>query len=96
MILVVGESKTIFRAHRDLLSSRSKFFEGCLRTGFSEALEKKVLLAEDSPKAVVAFLDWLYQHTVDVNVKEMDTCDLLSIYRFADKVSVSYTQNCLR
>ena len=86
MTLEVGPHKTIFRAHRDLLCSKSKFFEGCLGSGFSEALEKTVVLAEDSPKAVVAFLDWLYQHTVDVDVKQMHTGHLLSIYQFADKV----------
>lgn len=95
MTLEVGESKMIFRAHRDLLRSKSKFFEGCLGCQFSEAVENKVLLKEDSPKAVAAFLDWLYDQSKIVDLKGLPDADLAPIYCFADKVSSESYHNQL-
>ena len=86
MTLEVGESKTIFRAHGDLLCKKSKFFEACLRNGFSEGIQNKVVLKDDSPKAVAGFMDWLYQVPTVVNIQDIRTSEITALYRFADKV----------
>ena len=55
-----------------------------------------MLLKEDSPKAVAAFLDWLYDHSKIVDMKTLPDADLAPIYCFADKVcSESYHNQLL-
>ena len=54
-----------------------------------------MLLKEDSPVAVAAFLDWLYHKKPVVDVGHGSRDDLASIYCFADKVCAESYHNDL-
>lgn len=56
----IGEDKTPFEVHKDLLSSSSGYFRAAFEGEFRESLEKCIPLVETTKKQFEDFLDWLY------------------------------------
>ncbi|KFY03482.1 hypothetical protein V490_00177 [Pseudogymnoascus sp. VKM F-3557] len=60
VILLIGESKTIFLAHRLVLGIRSLYFDDALQSKFKEAVTNEFIFDKDSPHALWRVLQYIY------------------------------------
>ena len=58
--LVVGEKKTPFHLHMDILCEASSFFKAAFLGNFKESSEKTMQLTEDDEDTFELFVNWLY------------------------------------
>lgn len=81
--LLVGETK--FEAHRVILATASKYWEGMLTGGFSESSQKVITLHEINSRAISAVLDYIYSgeapvdNSLDISDNLQDLTDQLSV-----------------
>lgn len=64
--LFVGESKTVFYVHEDLLCRYSSLFKAAFSSKFREGSEKTMALPEDEVEIFEMLVDWIYtqQHSI--------------------------------
>ena len=62
--LYVGPDKVLFRIPKDLLCSRSPYFEAALYGGFKESAEDCIFLLEDDPDIFTLFAHYIYTGNV--------------------------------
>ena len=88
IVLEVGPNKERFTAHKDLLVSKSPYFEAALRPEFTEGQEEVVSWPEVDADVVPVFLNWVYSDKIrwcDTNMMLDDAINILgTLYVFAD------------
>ena len=90
----MGESKTAFHVHEDLLCQHSSFFTAAFSSKFREGSEKEMVLLEDDEDAFESFVDWLYTQRrdyppIDTEQREaIAKMKHLRLYILADKYDV--------
>jgi BTB/POZ domain len=62
----VGEKRTQFLAHRELLCEVSGYFKAALTGQFAEASKNEITLGDYSADTFDAFLQWLYSKSLDL------------------------------
>lgn len=93
----VGPKRKRFFLHRDLICSRSPFFEKCLKKDrFDEGYKNELYLPEDDPKAFSIVVDWIYRSKLPnsrTDPTTFDLSDMSAAYCLADKFSMEELQN---
>ena len=79
--LFVGESKTAFRIHEDLLFEHSTVFKAAFSPGFPEASTREMTLPDEEPYSFEFLIRCLYLHPADPN-------DILKYYEDISKLYI--------
>jgi hypothetical protein len=82
---VVGEEKKVLQAHRNILVSRSKYFEAMLLGGMRESSSQEpvVTMADSDPVAFQIMLEFLY--TGELKLSATDHEQFCLVFELADK-----------
>jgi BTB/POZ domain len=91
----VGQERTAYKLHKDLLISKSPYFRASLSSCFPEGRTFEVHLAEDVPAAFDIFVQWLYSGSVSPIKNEGDVNVKTRAYIMADALLVSELKNDL-
>ena len=85
VFLEVGPEKERMSVHKGILMQQSEFFRAAFEGKFSESASGVIVLSEDTPWVVHAFVTWLYGPCLeDADGKELALSGLLELYAFAD------------
>lgn len=84
--LLVGEDKTPFHVHKDLICSNSELFKDCFERNFSEAENRIVSVPDDNVDAVETFVTRLYSGQIDYDGLRASVDSLVTTFTFGDKV----------
>ena len=96
--LIVGETKTPFRIHEDLLFENSTYFKATFGSGFREGASREITLPEDETKIVDRFVHWLYSpssYPLTWRVTGIRWEDIIKLYIFTDKYIVPNLKSCM-
>ena len=100
VVLYVGETKTPFYVHEDILFNASSVFKAGFDREFKEAIERSMSLPEDNVDDVQRLIQWLYQKKFDLpsyekvhGAKDPHWMSLAKLYIFADKFAVAGLKN---
>jgi len=96
----VGEEGRLFVIHKNLLCSKSVYFNNAFNGGFSER-EGKMALKEENPEAFAIFVNWVYKDiipSINMTSKYQYTVDqqmthLYKVYIFAHFICLNELQN---
>ena len=94
--LIVGEQKQQQRlcVHKDLVCSKSIYFQKALGEGFKEGVEQQIRFPDDKPGTVAAFVAWVYSGNLDHLGEQY--ANTLRLYQFADRLClVALQDKCL-
>ncbi|KAK5456926.1 hypothetical protein LTS15_004706 [Exophiala xenobiotica] len=92
----VGEEKTSFYVHEEVLRSQSPFFDKCLSSGMKEQHTKTIELPEDDPQAFEHVVAFMYGGVLDVQTKVLtDWKFAVLTYILADKLCMLRMQNII-
>jgi BTB/POZ domain len=89
---LVGPERQPFTVHREIICSKSPFFQNCLDSGLSESSKGEIELPVDLPAAFEEVLKWVYTGSITSPLKEPDGGDYLIVhnlvhtYILADKL----------
>ncbi|KAL8781646.1 MAG: hypothetical protein Q9213_005911 [Squamulea squamosa] len=93
--VLVGKAETPFNFHRDLLTSKSSFFNAALSGSWKEATEGKIRLVEEDERVFSAYVLWVYNQDWiarrDGGVLSFDYC--CRLYVLADQYGSEELQN---
>ncbi|KAL8744271.1 MAG: hypothetical protein Q9184_008019, partial [Pyrenodesmia sp. 2 TL-2023] len=93
--ILVGPAEESIFIHRNLLTSKSAFFNAALAGPWAESTTGVVRLSEEDPELVSLYASWIYNHewAKDADGKEatFDTC--CRLYVLADKLGSEALQN---
>ena len=62
--IYVGPSRKHFVVHKNLLTSKSDYFNKALNGSFKEAAEQSITFEELEPAAFALMIGWLYKGTI--------------------------------
>ncbi|CAG8970806.1 hypothetical protein HYALB_00001593 [Hymenoscyphus albidus] len=82
--LYVGETRTQFTVHKDLIGN-VPWFKKAFLGGFKEQ-NRTMDMPEDSPEVVALFVDWLYRGMIMRLNTLPNIKSLYAFYIFADKI----------
>lgn len=102
MTLVVGPERSYARVHKDLLCEAAPYFEKALAPGFKKGEERTIMMPEDDPDIVDAFLKFTYGEERPTGFTSICDCEqvfeehldkdyihqALELYFFADKYGI--------
>ncbi|KAI9810842.1 MAG: hypothetical protein M1827_006049 [Pycnora praestabilis] len=95
----VGAEDTPFSLHKDLLCSRSPFFNSALRNIFLETTTQQVVLPEDDVETFQYFIQWVYSK--ELSHEDVDDTlhpqllPLYQLYAMADQFQVKSLKNAI-
>lgn len=87
----VGKERKLYNFHKDLLTSRCPFFEKCLTPWFPEGVSNTVMLEDDNIQAFDHFFNWIYAHSLEVDIK----LPFAPVYILADKFCMAEFKNAI-
>ena len=94
--LLVGENKTPYHVHMNLLCDASSFFKAAFTSQFREGSEKKMDLPEEDQDMFDSFVQWLYYRHYEIPRSQEDELkdggrfmQTMKLYVFADKYDIS-------
>lgn len=76
----VGPNRTKFVIHKQLLTSKSEYFNKALNGKFREAAENQITLEEDPPEAFDLLVVWLYRGTFPKTNERMSSAFSMQDY----------------
>ncbi|TLD36088.1 Leptomycin B resistance protein pmd1 [Venturia nashicola] len=90
MTITVKDNK-VFKVHKNIISSQSKFFYNACTKDFKEKKEANIDLSEQDPDAVEALLEYLYKSDYTRLTKDNVTALVLHvhIYQLADMYDIA-------
>lgn len=86
--LYVGNAKTKFHIHTDLIFEASAFLEKAFNSDFKESSERTMNLPDDDVDTVDRFVQWLYSGQYDPPSPGPGLMELLRLAVLADKYDV--------
>ncbi|KAL9110139.1 MAG: hypothetical protein Q9227_005333 [Pyrenula ochraceoflavens] len=97
VIIKVGPACEIFRVHREVLTNKIPFFNGCLRNPCRESESNVVTLPEDDPVVFNLVIKWTY-NSLDLKVSNQGYSEnemecLIKTWVLADKFCVEKLKN---
>lgn len=87
-----------FQIHKALLSSKSTYFRAAFESGFREAIDKQLHLAEENSECFSYYMLWIYDHALESingsnNQRKPLLDDYCQLYVLADKLGSEALQN---
>ncbi|TVY56778.1 hypothetical protein LSUE1_G009942 [Lachnellula suecica] len=79
--LLVGPDKVRIKCHKALLGFKSEYFDAICFGGFSTAESKEIEVQEEDPKAIQAFVAWLYSAQILPTA-----CPLSDLWLLGDRI----------
>jgi hypothetical protein len=92
--IFVGDSKTEYTVHKQILIEVCPFFTKCFGLGMAESATNKVNLPEEEAEIFDHFVEWVYYKTVPT-ATHSTAHDLIRAYVMADKFGMPIWQNRL-
>ncbi|TVY82763.1 hypothetical protein LSUE1_G003297 [Lachnellula suecica] len=88
-MLYVGENRTKFVVHKQLICDSSDFFRKGFTGNFLESQQGIMYLPEDQVGSVSLFIDWLYRSAIPIDNTETHLHNLYDLYNLADKLCLT-------